>query len=106
VVSKPIEHIRASGLRILVCSLGFSDKRMLLSSTDVEVTWDKVYPLKGRAAAQMDFAGFLRFFNFTHRNSAFPSVVFCKPSPLHSFCFFMALTIRLCREQALETHLG
>lgn len=40
---------------------------MLYSSSDVEVDWDKVYPFKGRAAAQMDFAGFLQFLKFTQR---------------------------------------
>ena len=87
-IFKPVEHACAAGLRMLLCSLGFSDKRMLFSSTDVEVTWDKVYPLKGRAAGQMDFAGFLRFFNFTHRHSAFPSVRFLQTISSSYFWLF------------------
>ena len=40
---------------------------MLLSSNDVEVTWEKVYPLKGRTVARMDFEGCQRFFRLTSR---------------------------------------
>jgi len=47
--------------------LGLSDKRILYSSTDVEVTWDKAYPREGRAAALMDFDGFMRFLKLTSR---------------------------------------
>lgn len=48
-------------------SLGISDKRMLFTNVDAEVTWEKVYPAQGRTGARMTFVGFLDFMKLTSR---------------------------------------
>ena len=46
--------------------LKFSEKRVLLAKSDVDVEWDKIYPLQ-RKAAKMDFDGFQAYFRNTMR---------------------------------------